>query len=63
MLQERTRGSFTLSYLKTAIYDIQRSHGSDVPLEELLRQLSVYAAKGVMNPMVRLFRESSIHVQ
>uniref|UniRef100_UPI00237C001A VasL domain-containing protein n=1 Tax=Xenorhabdus mauleonii TaxID=351675 RepID=UPI00237C001A len=36
--QQATRGSFTLSYLKTAIYDIQRSHGSDVPLEELLRQ-------------------------
>ncbi|WP_319938615.1 VasL domain-containing protein [Xenorhabdus littoralis] len=54
LLQERTRGSFTLSYLKTAIYDIQRSHGSDVPLEELLRQLSVYAVKGDSAPPVLL---------
>ncbi|OKP01163.1 hypothetical protein Xedl_02983 [Xenorhabdus eapokensis] len=54
LLQERTRGSFTLSYLKTAIYDIQRSHGSEVPLEEQLRQLSVYAAKGEMAPPVLL---------
>ncbi|MBD1227305.1 VasL domain-containing protein [Xenorhabdus griffiniae] len=54
LLQERTRGSFTLSYLKTAIYDIQRSHGSDVPLEEQLRQLSVYAAKGERAPPVLL---------
>ncbi|MDC9597610.1 VasL domain-containing protein [Xenorhabdus anantnagensis] len=54
LLQERTRGSFTLSYLKTAIYDIQRSHGSEVPLEELLRQLGVYAAKGDTAPPVLL---------
>ncbi|PHM50411.1 VasL domain-containing protein [Xenorhabdus miraniensis] len=54
LLQERTRGSFTLSYLKTAVYDIQRSHGSDIPLEELLRQLSVYAAKGDSAPPVLL---------
>ncbi|WFQ79100.1 VasL domain-containing protein [Xenorhabdus sp. SF857] len=54
LLQERTRGSFTLSYLKTAVYDIQRSHGSDVPLEEQLRQLSVYAAKGEPAPPVLL---------
>ncbi|MBC8954959.1 hypothetical protein Xenpb_03756 [Xenorhabdus sp. PB62.4] len=54
LLQERTRGSFTLSYLKTAVYDLQRSHGSDVPLEELLRQLSVYAAKGDSAPPVLL---------
>ncbi|MBI6547646.1 VasL domain-containing protein [Xenorhabdus lircayensis] len=54
LLQERTRGSFTLSYLKTAIYNLQRSHGSDVPLEELLRQLSVYAAKGDSAPPVLL---------
>ncbi|OTA19092.1 hypothetical protein Xbed_02648 [Xenorhabdus beddingii] len=46
LLQERTRGSFTLSYLKTALYDIQRSHGREEPLEELLRQLSVQAANG-----------------
>ncbi|SFU84171.1 VasL domain-containing protein [Xenorhabdus koppenhoeferi] len=54
LLQERTRGSFTLSYLKTAIHDIQRSHGSEVPLEEMLRQLSVYAAKGDSAPPVLL---------
>ncbi|MBC8946412.1 MULTISPECIES: VasL domain-containing protein [Xenorhabdus] len=52
LLQERTRGSFTLSYLKTAIYDIQRSHGSEVPLEELLRQLSTHAEKGEAVPPV-----------
>ncbi|MBD2824196.1 VasL domain-containing protein [Xenorhabdus szentirmaii] len=54
LLQERSRGSFTLSYLKTAIYDIQRSHGSEVPLEELLRQLSTHAAKGENAPPVLL---------
>ncbi|PHM73084.1 VasL domain-containing protein [Xenorhabdus kozodoii] len=54
LLQERTRGSFTLSYLKTAIYDIQRSHGSDVPLEELLRQLSTYTASDDVPPPVLL---------
>ncbi|PHM28368.1 VasL domain-containing protein [Xenorhabdus budapestensis] len=52
LLQERTRGSFTLSYLKTAIYDIQRSHGSEVPLEELLRQLSAHVEKGEAVPPV-----------
>ncbi|CDL87574.1 VasL domain-containing protein [Xenorhabdus cabanillasii] len=52
LLQERTRGSFTLSYLKTAIYDIQRSHGSEVPLEELLRQLSTHVEKGEAVPPV-----------
>ncbi|RAX07467.1 VasL domain-containing protein [Photorhabdus bodei] len=40
LTQERNRGSFTLSYLKTAIYQIQHSHNRDLPLEELLRQLS-----------------------
>ncbi|CDG19436.1 VasL domain-containing protein [Xenorhabdus doucetiae] len=54
LLQERTRGSFTLSYLKTAVYDIQRSHGSEVPLEELLRQLGVHAANGEAAPPVLL---------
>ncbi|MDC9593677.1 VasL domain-containing protein [Xenorhabdus sp. IM139775] len=54
LLQERTRGSFTLSYLKTALYDIQRSHGSEVPLEELLRQLGVHAANGEAAPPVLL---------
>ncbi|MDR0218886.1 MAG: type VI secretion system ImpA family N-terminal domain-containing protein [Enterobacteriaceae bacterium] len=52
LLQERTRGSFTLSYLKTAIYDIQRSHGAEVPLEELLRQLSARVEKGETVPPV-----------
>ncbi|MBS9424268.1 VasL domain-containing protein [Photorhabdus caribbeanensis] len=44
--QERNRGSFTLSYLKTAIYQIQHSHNRDVPLEELLRQLSAAVEQG-----------------
>ncbi|NDK97220.1 hypothetical protein GPY51_23255, partial [Photorhabdus laumondii subsp. laumondii] len=46
LTQERNRGSFTLSYLKTAIYQIQHSHNRDVPLEELLRQLSVAVEQG-----------------
>ncbi|NDL27980.1 VasL domain-containing protein [Photorhabdus kayaii] len=44
--QERNRGSFTLSYLKTAIYQIQHSHHRDIPLEELLRQLSAAVEQG-----------------
>ncbi|MDE9430655.1 VasL domain-containing protein, partial [Xenorhabdus bovienii] len=54
LLQERTRGSFTLSYLKTAVYDLQRSHGSEVPLEELLRQLNARVASGEPVPPVLL---------
>ncbi|CDM87567.1 VasL domain-containing protein [Xenorhabdus bovienii] len=54
LLQERTRGSFTLSYLKTAVYDLQRSHGSEVPLEELLRQLNARVASGEAVPPVLL---------
>ncbi|MDE9446526.1 type VI secretion system ImpA family N-terminal domain-containing protein [Xenorhabdus bovienii] len=54
LLQERTRGSFTLSYLKTAVYDLQRSHGSEVPLEELLRQLNARVANGEPVPPVLL---------
>ncbi|WP_323840752.1 VasL domain-containing protein [Photorhabdus africana] len=46
LTQERNRGSFTLSYLKTAIDQIQHSHNRDVPLEELLRQLSVAVEQG-----------------
>lgn len=38
--QERNRGSFTLSYLKTAIYGIQQSHQKNIPIEEKLHQLS-----------------------
>ncbi|TDB42613.1 VasL domain-containing protein, partial [Photorhabdus luminescens] len=44
--QERNRGSFTLSYLKTAIYQIQHSHNHDIPLEELLRQLADTVEQG-----------------
>ncbi|PQQ41284.1 hypothetical protein C6H65_09975 [Photorhabdus luminescens] len=44
--QERNRGSLTLSYLKTAIYQIQHSHNRDRPLEELLRQLSAAVEQG-----------------
>ncbi|KAA1195089.1 VasL domain-containing protein [Photorhabdus heterorhabditis] len=44
--QERNRGSFTLSYLKTAIYQIQNSHNREVPLEELLRQFSTAIEQG-----------------
>ncbi|WP_422615646.1 VasL domain-containing protein, partial [Photorhabdus namnaonensis] len=46
LAQERNRGSFTLSYLKTAIYQIQHSHNRDIPLEELLRQLSAAVEQG-----------------
>ncbi|MFD0707539.1 VasL domain-containing protein [Photorhabdus akhurstii] len=46
LAQERNRGSLTLSYLKTAIYQIQHSHNRDRPLEELLRQLSAAVEQG-----------------
>lgn len=39
--QERIRGSLTISYLKTAVYQMQTELNREVPLEELLRQLSV----------------------
>jgi len=39
--QEQTRGSLTISYLKTAVYQMQSDLNREVPLEELLRQLSV----------------------
>jgi type VI secretion system protein VasL len=39
--QEQTRGSLTISYLKTAVYDMQTELNGEAPLEELLRQLSV----------------------
>ncbi|NHB97797.1 VasL domain-containing protein [Photorhabdus stackebrandtii] len=46
LAQERNRGSFTLSYLKTAIYQIQTSHNREVPLEELLRQFAAAVEQG-----------------
>lgn len=39
--QEQARGSVTISYLKTAIYQMQSELNREIPLEELLRQLSV----------------------
>lgn len=39
--QEQARGSLTISYLKTAVYQMQTELNREVPLEELLRQLSV----------------------
>ncbi|EPG2137033.1 VasL domain-containing protein [Providencia stuartii] len=41
VMQERNRGSFTLSYLKTAIYDIQKQHNKSTPVEERLREFSL----------------------
>lgn len=38
--QERNRGSFTLSYLKTAIYEIQKSHNKSIPIENKLYAFS-----------------------
>ncbi|WP_156979670.1 VasL domain-containing protein [Xenorhabdus doucetiae] len=35
--------------MKTAVYDIQRSHGSEVPLEELLRRLAGRGTTPMMN--------------
>ncbi|WP_054179707.1 VasL domain-containing protein [Trabulsiella odontotermitis] len=37
--QERSRGGLTISYLKTAVYQMQTALNADVPLEELLRRL------------------------
>ncbi|AHG19544.1 membrane protein [Chania multitudinisentens RB-25] len=39
--QEQVRGSLTISYLKTAVYQMQTELNREIPLEELLRQLSV----------------------
>lgn len=44
--QERVRGGLTISYLKTAIYQMQNALNADVPLEELLRQLEVATRNG-----------------
>ncbi|MCE4114336.1 VasL domain-containing protein, partial [Yersinia pseudotuberculosis] len=41
--QERSRGSLTISYLKTAVYQMQTELNREIPLEELLRQLAVSA--------------------
>lgn len=46
VMQERNRGSFTLSYLKTAIYDIQKQHNKRSPIEEKLRELSMQIDSG-----------------
>lgn len=43
--QERNRGSFTLSYLKTAIYEIQKSHNKAVPIENKLYAFSQEISK------------------
>ncbi|CAI1587047.1 VasL domain-containing protein [Serratia fonticola] len=39
--QEQIRGSLTLSYLKTQVYQMQNELNRETPLEELLRQLAV----------------------
>ncbi|MFC0228526.1 VasL domain-containing protein [Serratia aquatilis] len=39
--QEQIRGSLTISYLKTAVYQMQTELNRETPLEELLRQLAV----------------------
>jgi len=39
--QEKAHGSLTISYLKTAVYQMQNELNRATPLEELLRQLSV----------------------
>ncbi|EFE55067.1 hypothetical protein PROVRETT_06234 [Providencia rettgeri DSM 1131] len=52
--QEKNRGSFTLSYLKTAIYDIQKQHNKVEPIEEKLRQLSLQIKNGQPVPPATL---------
>nr|ELR5040268.1 type VI secretion system ImpA family N-terminal domain-containing protein [Providencia stuartii]ELR5083422.1 type VI secretion system ImpA family N-terminal domain-containing protein [Providencia stuartii] len=46
VMQERNRGSFTLSYLKTAIYDIQKQHNKSTPVEEKLREFALQIDSG-----------------
>lgn len=48
--QERARGGLTISYLKTAIYQMQSAMAADVPLEALLRQLETAAENGAPVP-------------
>lgn len=43
--QEQIRGSLTISYLKTAVYQMQSELNRETPLEELLRQLAVSVEK------------------
>lgn len=48
--RERSRGSLTLSYLKTAVYQMQSELNRTVPLEALLRQLAQAVASGNTPP-------------
>ncbi len=48
--QERVRGGLTISYLKTAVYQMQSALTTDVPLEELLRQLEAATRNGEPAP-------------
>lgn len=45
LVQERTRGSLTISYLKTVVYQMQNELNREIPLEELLRQLALAVDK------------------
>ncbi|WP_049849496.1 VasL domain-containing protein [Trabulsiella odontotermitis] len=49
--QERSRGGLTISYLKTAVYQMQSSLNADVPLEELLRRLEDARQTGHPSPV------------
>lgn len=48
--QERVRGGLTISYLKTAVYQMQSAMAADVPLEALLGQLEVITRDGKPAP-------------
>ena len=60
--QERNRGSFTLSYLKTAIYDIQKSHSQKIPVEEQLREFAWQIEQGnTISPSLIIKLDSQIN--
>lgn len=54
--QERSRGGLTISYLKTAVYQMQTALNADVPLEELLRRLEEASQTG-HPPAVSLMKQ------
>lgn len=54
--QEKNRGSFTLSYLKTEIYNIQQNHNKTRPAEDYLRELSADIRSGKPISPAQIYR-------
>ncbi|AXF75011.1 type VI secretion system ImpA family N-terminal domain-containing protein [Erwinia tracheiphila] len=54
LAREKARSGLTISYLKTAIYQMQTAMAEDVPLEELLRQFEIATQNGESAPPLLL---------